>query len=317
MSKTVVPASALKEFTVKHWIALATLFLTAGLVDARLSRAQSTTERPRFEVASIKLNKDCDSRAGSDNPSPDRLTMVCRPLRWYIELAYAGWDGPHQRLAGPEVLGGPKWIDADMYDISAKAAGATPYWLRSSLMLQALLEDRFQVKVRTEGRETSVYALTVIRNDPRLKHSAEGSCTPMDWDHPPQPPSQDPAAMRAFFASSQKTCGSVSGGRNGPNAVLNMYGVSMADFAGWGLPARVGRPVVDRTALTGLFDIHLEYSPDTALPQRPDGARPEAPVDEKPRIFQALQDQLGLKLTPDKAPIEVIVIDRAERPSEN
>jgi len=104
----------------------------------------------------------------------------------------------------------------------------------------------------------------------------------------------------------------------GPNIVAEWHGISLAEFASFALPARVGRPVIDRTGLAGRFDIHLEYSRD--LPMLGTGASdspPNAGVPSLPPISVAIQRQLGLKLTSDDAPIKVIVIDRAERPSAN
>ena len=92
----------------------------------------------------------------------------------------------------------------------------------------------------------------------------------------------------------------------------------MSEFGSTGLSGRVGRLVIDKTGLTGLFDIHLEYSRDDAM-RMTEGPDPSiaSPSGTKPSIFKALQEQLGLKLTPDKAPVEVIIIDHAEPPSEN
>jgi uncharacterized protein (TIGR03435 family) len=94
--------------------------------------------------------------------------------------------------------------------------------------------------------------------------------------------------------------------------------MSMSEFGGKGLSGRVGRPVIDKTGLTGPFDIHLEYSREDAM-RMTEGLDPSiaSPSGTKPSIFKALQEQLGLKLTPEKAPVEVIVIDHAEPPSEN
>ncbi len=306
-----------------RWILFAALLSTVGILNEPPSYAQSAAKRPEFEVASIKLNKGCDSRAGGGSSSSNSWAMKCRPLRWYIEGAYAAWDGPRQRWPRPEVLGGPRWVDTDMYDISAKAERATPYWQKASVMLQALVEERFNVRVHKEAKVTSVYALTVVRNDPRLKRSAEGSCTPIDMDNPqplPAPGASTPNQrnLRALFESAQKPCGSGSFRNDGPNIIADWYGMSMYNFAGFALPGRVRRPVVDKTGLTGLFDIHMEYSGDDAMNAVAglDGPAASA-VATKPSIFRALEEQLGLKLTSDRAPVEVIVIDHVERPSEN
>lgn len=299
------------------WIALAT-FLLSGLLYAPAHCAQPAAARPAFEVTSVKLNKGCDSRAGGGRSSPDRWSMRCRPLRWYIETAYGAFDGPRQRWPRPQVLGGPRWVDSEMYDISAKAERASPHWQMSSLMLQTLLEERFHVRVHTEARPASVYVLTVTRDDSRLKHS---SCAPTNLSNSPSLPSpaqEGPQRGRAMFEPGRIICGGARFMPDGPNVVADWYGISMSDFAGYGIPARVSRPVIDRTGLTGLFDIHLEYSSDDALTTGTGHDAPTAPaIVPKPSIPRALQEQLGLKLTPDRAPLEVIVIDHVEKPSEN
>ena len=101
----------------------------------------------------------------------------------------------------------------------------------------------------------------------------------------------------------------------GPNVVADWYGFTMYEFAGQSLPSRVGfRPVMDKTGLTGMFDIHLQFSRELGPNE---GSRPDADAPLGSDIFKALQEQLGLKLTPAKAPVDVIVIDRVNRPTEN
>jgi len=317
MSKMVAPARPFKEFKMARWIALALLPVMGALLDVPSGHAQAAAKPPEFEVAAVKPNPDCDPRRGGGGSSPGRMNLVCRTLLEYIQIAYGSFDGPHERWPRLEVLGGPSWVRSDRYDVYAKGE-PVPYWQKASLMLRALLEERFQVRVHTEARDTSVYALTVVRNDPRLKRSVEDSCTPMDWDNPQQFPAQDRRAMSALFESSQRPCGSERGRMVGPNMTADWYGSTMAQFAAEGLAGRVFRPVVDKTGLTGLFDIHLEYSPDDAVSRAPGSDGPVAPpIGAKPGIFGALQDQLGLKLTAARAPIDVIVIDQAERPSGN
>jgi len=222
----------------KRWIVLAALPIVAGLLDAPPGHAQSAAKRPEFEVASIKPDPGCDPRKDRGRISPGRASFVCLSLRTAIELAYADFDGPHWRWPRPEVLGGPRWVDSDYYDISAKADDPAPYWQMASLMLQALLEERFNVRVHTEDRDTSVYILTVVKNDPRLRRTVEGSGTPADMDNPQAMPAPAPAApitnerdLRALLESRPKRCGSGMFSFNGQDVIADWHGLDMAGFA--------------------------------------------------------------------------------------
>lgn len=204
-----------------------------------------------------------------------------------------------------DVIGGPAWLDSELYDLDAKAQGAASLDQTAGLMLQTFLEDRCKLKVRREGKETAVYALTVAKGGPKLKESTPDSCTPLDLSHPVAAPGFTP-------------CGFPSMRGNGGAIILDSKGTTIAEFAARSL-TRIDRPVVDKTGLTGRYDIHLEYSmtgvmyvnggeaPDVTLPPDPTGTS----------VFSAVQSQLGLRLTADKAPIDVIVVDSVERPSEN
>jgi len=227
-------------------------------------------------------------------------------MRALIRAAY-GVFGPDGKLAARrvDVIGGPGWLDSELYDLDAKAEGAASLDQTVGKMLQSFLEDRCKLKVHREARETPVYALTVAKGGPKLKESAPDSCTPLDLNHPPS----DPQAVPCGFP--------VMRGNNG-NIVADGHGMTMAEVAAR-LLTRVDRPVIDKTGLTGRYDIHLEYAitgpmrvnggeaPDVFLPPDPAGAS----------MFSAVQSQLGLRLASDKAPIDVIVVDSVERPSEN
>jgi len=184
-------------------------------------------------------------------------------------------------------------------------------------MLQIILEDRFQLKVRWETGERPVYALTVAKAGPKLKPFKEGSCTPIPWPDvssgPPTPPPQLPPG--------QKYC-SWGGGVRGfdaTNVVINADGATMDQFSKSLLNLFVDRWIVDRTGLTGKFDIHLEYAMPDEFRQRyaERTGRPLSEIPETPTIFDALQEQLGLKLESTKGPTEILVVDRIERPSPN
>jgi len=135
--------------------------------------------------------------------------------------------------------------------------------------------------------------LTIAKSGPRLRASKEGSCTPVDLSH--LPAQGQPAPL---------FCGRTSFTRSGDTRNVDGFGLSMATFAGTTLSARLGldRPVIDRTALDGIFDIHLEFAADAST-SGPAGAGPGGlvpPVDSGPSLFTALQEQLGLKLSAER-----------------
>lgn len=227
-------------------------------------------------------------------------------MRALIRAAYGLFDANGKMLSRRiDVTGGPGWLDSDLYDLDAKAEDAAGLNLTAGRMLQTFLEDRCKLKVHREARETPVYALTVAKGGPKLKQSTLDSCTPLDLNHPPLDPHTAP-------------CGFPVMRNNKGNIVADAHGITLAEFAARALTF-VDRPVIDKTGLTGRYDIHLEYAitgamrvnggeaPDLTLPADPAGAS----------MFSAVQSQLGLRLVSEKAPIDVIVVDSVERPSEN
>ena len=208
-----------------------------------------------------------------------------------------------------QIPGGPGWIASARFDITAKA-DATAKMPELMLMLQSLLRDRFQLAVHKETKELPIYALVLAKKDgkpgQRLIESKEGGCTPPAPTKPPPPP--DPAkgpalACGQLFAGMEQVRGlSVSVQRLLP--VLSRY---------------LDRKVVDQTGLTGTYDVTLEWTPDDAhlIQLPPDAPRPAPSAGDRPSLFTALQEQLGLKLESQKGPVDMIVIDRAEKPSEN
>ena len=216
-----------------------------------------------------------------------------------IRQAYLNFAGGHMnpRNTTP-VDGGPSWVNSDRYQISAKAEGTPGMEMMRGPMLQALLEDRFKLKIRREIREVPVYALTVTKSGPKLNPFTEGSCTPLPVTFPvpaPEPGQRFCKAMVALRPPAVNVEGTLAAFSKLLNLVLD-------------------RPVIDRTGITGKFDIHLEFTPDSSTP------RLAAPSDEAaaaPFIFTAIQEQLGLKLVPAKGPGEFLVIDHVERPSGN
>jgi len=267
------------------------------------TRAQSTAARPSFEVASVKRNvTSCAGGRGGGGgaPQPGSLRVTCIAVMDLIQAAYgtfANGPTPDQKLV--QVLGLPDWADTDLFDIEARPAGKATIDQMYGPMLQVLLEDRFQLKIHRETRQLPVYSLTVGKGGAKLSAS---TCTPIDLNHPAPAAANGPAP--AF-------CGRTSMGTNAGVMSIDAIGLTMASFAGITLSARVGldRPVLDETGLAGVFDIHLKYAPGA------DSAT--APATNAPSLFAAIQEQLGLKISPGKGPVEVLVVDRMERPSGN
>jgi uncharacterized protein (TIGR03435 family) len=264
------------------------IFFTAALL-AALATAQAPA-RPRIEVATIKLNTGGGGRGGMRG-TPGRFTVSNTPLRTLIRNAY--------KVPDFTISGGPVWMNTDRYDIEAKVEGE----LRGDdllFVLRTLLEDRFQLKVHRETKEGPVYLLTVAKGGPRLPPS---SCVAVDPSRMPPPP--------APGEKLPEICGLNRGGGSGPSRLLNIVGLrieepdSAATVPGltFYFSSILERTVIDKTGLTGRFDVHLEYRPEL------DG--------EGPSIFTAVQEQLGLKLESGKGPVETLVIDHVERPSQN
>lgn len=258
-------------------------------------------QKPQFEVASIKPAAPDARGTYIRNTGGGRVNINNMPLK---ELIVFAW-----RVQPFQVSGGPPWIGTDRYDVSAKSEN-TPKPGELQLMLQTLLEDRFQLKIRHETKDLPVYALVLARKDgklgPKLTESKEGGCAAPDPTQPPRrpEPGQPPPRNCGQQMMSIRTLTAVS--------------VPIANIVPM-LARMLGRTVIDKTGLTGKYDISLEWTPDesqTAL-LPPDAPKPSASDIQGPSIFTALQEQLGLKLESQKGPVDMLVIDRAEKPTEN
>jgi uncharacterized protein (TIGR03435 family) len=192
---------------------------------------------------------------------------------------------------------------SDHYDIEATAAGNPPGSQMAGAMLQSLLEDRFKLVLHRETRQLPVFELTVVKNGLKLQPPREGNCTPVSPDSPPKPVA--PGAPRLF------PCGFPRGGPKGSNWVLGGEDVSMVRLAEALSRVGLGISVIDKTGLAGSFELHLKWTADPL-------ASGTAPDDQSgPSLFTALREQLGLRLGSAKGPVEVLVIDHAEKPSVN
>ncbi len=224
-------------------------------------------------------------------------------LRRLILIAYGVQDY--------QLSGDPPWTASEHYDIQATAAGNTSVQQMEGPMLQVLLEERFKLALHRENRQLPVYDLAVGKGGAKLQLSKEGSCTPYLEDSPP-PPASAPGQPTRTFCGLHLTV-------EGVNRTFDGKGVAMAVFAAnlsRTYASDLGRTVMDRTGLTGNFDVHLKWSMDPLT--GPAGPGAGAPPDVAgPSLFTALQDQLGLRLESTKGPVEVLVIDHVERPSDN
>jgi uncharacterized protein (TIGR03435 family) len=286
------------------------ILLSAVLLAAGWRLLAQPAQRPSFEVASIKPSPANCSPGRSSGATPGRIEMSCVTVRNLIRGAYGGLAGDQLAARMMDVAGGPAWLDTDHFDISAKADGPARAAEMIGPMLQALLEERFQLKMHLEPRETSVYALTVAKGGPKLTPAKEGSCVPLDLNNP-----------ELWRTARVTPCGLPRMASKSGMTTLDAPGTTMEELAGRVLPSTTNRPVVDKTGLTGRYDVHLEFSREMP-PGRVtlDGVpQPAQPTGEAagPSIFTALQDQLGLKLSSDKAPINVIVVDSVQKPAAN
>lgn len=287
----------------------------AGIVFvASFSSAQ--TPRPAFEVASVKLNTDCGTGGRSGGaPSPGRIALECADLRDLVLTAY----GIYGNGANPEpgsfrvqVTGGPGWMDSSRYDIIAKTEGNPPPSEMYGPMLQSLLEDRFGLKVHRENRQGRVYLLTVAKNGPKLRATKEGTCVNAGVDKP-----------AGVGNTPMPVCGKPNIISDGPLVAIDIPGATMADLCSQ-LSIRMNREVIDRTGIAGRFDIHLEVNPADLNPKFVAGRTFEQPdqlgaddTDAGPSISTALEQQLGLKIETGTGPVQVIVVDHIERPTDN
>jgi len=239
-------------------------------------------QRPlTFDVTSVKPNTSGE-QGGSSKGQPGRYVGVNVTLKRVIGLAYR----PVQ-----EFIGGPDWISTDRFDIEGSVEG-TPTQDQMLEMLRSLLADRFKLAVHRETRQMPAYSLTLARGDGRLgaELRAVPPCTP----------------AAASPASPARRCGGFAVGAGS----LKGTGVTMTQLATELPSATEGRYVVDRTGLSGTFDVNLTWNAEALSPTA-------TSTDSAASIFAAIQEQLGLRLVSITTPIEVIVIDRAERPASN
>jgi len=259
--------------------------LSFGLLNARQGRAQAarnTEPRPAFEVASIKPGDPKEPRFGIILRPGGRFTTTNATLRQLIGFAY--------EVRQNQITGGPSWGDTDKYNIEAKPEGSFPVptgqrgaeLIRQ--MLQSLLAQRFHLRVHQETKDEPIYELAVAKGGPKLKDAAGGE-------------NESERIGRGTFTATAT-----------PIALLIKP-----------LSQVLGRSIIDNTGLTGSYDFTLQWTPDSGQYRSLGGAPiPDPPADsDGVSLVTALQEQLGLKLESAKGAVEILVIDSAEKLSEN
>ena len=301
-------------------LATVAALLATGLVQAAVQDAASSDGEPVFEVASIR-STDISAFTGGGGGRvppigvrtlPNGMNATLATVRMLLVYAY--------QIKDYQLAGGPSWVSSDRFDISARAAGeVTPEVARR--MLKTLLRDRFKLQAHTETRQVDSHALVLAHDDGRLgpglkRTSPECEATLEARKKGTAAPSGPPDFE---LIRKQTVCGmSMMSSTAAGASNYSMGGVALDRLVNQ-ISGEIGGPVVDRTGLTGLFDVLLEYaSQRRQLQAAPPANAPDLTKDvAPPSLRDALQEQLGLELETAKGPLEVLVIDSLERPSEN
>lgn len=248
--------------------------------------AAQIQDAPSFEVASIRENRSGESIMLFQPRRGGRFTATNCSLNLLISYAYD--------IMQSQISGAPAWVNSDRYDVAAKAESDMPVdGIRA--MLRRLLEERFQLKSHWEERDGALYDLVVSK--PGKLTETSGDCLGILVDR----------ASATNAPPDDAPCGSL---RNTPGHTKG-YRLTSEQLAG-SLSFFLQRPVVDKTGLTGKYDIELEWTPEQTLMRTPDPA-----TAGPPSIFISLREQLGLKLQSAKGPVRVLAVDHVAKPSEN
>ena len=287
---------------------------SAFTVIPALSQSSLPAKKPSFEVVSVKPIGP-GIVGGGPSERGDRYTYPLATLSRLLGSAYGG-------LRDYQIIGGPSWMNSDRFEIQAKAdcSGGPITQKQLRLMIQSLLEDRFQLKAHMETRELPIYELVVAKDGLKMQLSEDQTPTPaslafVNRDNiPPQlcvPPKDDSPRTPPVPPDLGKP--PVRGG----GRIIGGNGAKTIEFSAASIPMLInylqtdaGRPIVDKTELKGLYDYKLQFS--TAITATPLAAAPVAGATDPipfPPLTTALQQQLGLRLEAKKGPVDVLVID--------
>jgi uncharacterized protein (TIGR03435 family) len=231
-----------------------------------------------FEVADVRPGKP--GSLGSLTAQNGRLEIRGFTLRRLITMALDAREGM--------VTGGPKWMDEDRFDVIAKSAEVmSPHGMAG--MLKTLIVQRFKLETHSEEQPVTVFALVPGKREPKLKESAGSTHS----------------ECKSSLGEAGITCSC-------RNTTMQQLAERLPDMAG----AYLTHPMVDLTGLPGAYDFTLTWTPRSRLPDvtgRPADAMPQAPAPGGLTVFEAIDQQLGLKLEERKHPMQVTVIDHVER----
>lgn len=274
---------------------------------ASVQGQQAPGAKRGFDVVSIRANTSGDVNVGFQPQPGGRFVWTNQTLGGLIRLSYQRW-GFDMR----ELVGGPDWIDTARFDVIAQT-GSNPTTDADGMprqvfqMIQAMLADRFRLQLHEEMRERPIYELIVARNDerlgPKLRKSSVDCAAVMKETVAGRPPARLPDGRPPCAIGN-------------PPGRMTSAGLTMKEFAA-ALQGQVNRPIVDRTMLNGPFDWDVEFAPVFQAGRGGQPPPPDATDTDRPSIFTALEEQLGLKLQSTRGPVAVLVIDRAERPTPN
>jgi uncharacterized protein (TIGR03435 family) len=274
------------------WMVFACVFIAALCAHGQAGSLPSTlvsqstgqpAAAPVFAVAAIHIDKSDPSARSHilSSPTDGHFRAINVPLNMLLQWAFA--------IPDTRIVGGPSWLGQAKFDIEATADPSVDDQLRKltsaegrlqkQKMLQALLADRFQLQVHEESRQLPLYALVLAKNGPKFA----------------------PSQVNGTTVDTRRTEISISGSDD----TLALLADALA--------RSLGRPVVNQTGLHGRYELDLKWAPD-------DVSRPGASGgsdSDSPSLFTAIQEQLGLKLLPQKGPVSVLVLDHVEMPSEN
>jgi uncharacterized protein (TIGR03435 family) len=264
--------------------------------------AQAQTPKPEFEVASVKpatplgpAGMRSDRKGGPGTADPGLYSCRNCPLRWVLDEAYD---------LQPYEFQGPDWLVDTRFDFEARIpSGTTKPVFRQ--MLQNLLAERFKLAVHREPKSMEVYEMTVAKNGPKFREAAPPG--PAAADEQPGPIKRDAEGFPVL--GPKMTMAIVPG-----HARLRSDAQTMSWLAGQ-LSAQLGGPVTDATELKGKYDFILSWAfgEDTAAVVPGDAAGAPHVDAYRPALINAVQSQLGLKMERKKAPVEVLIVDHAEK----
>ena len=279
------------------------LVVTLGASYAVARGQAPAAPSPAFDVAAIKQNKSGETGGRLGGP-PSRFTATNVPVRQFIVYAYDVRDF--------QIEGGPDWIRTDRFDVNARAEGNFPITATGPdvrrAMVRALLEDRFRLAVHRTTREMPIYALVTAKADKSpgpLMHPSTTDCAALisaaaRGQAPPSPPLTPDGTRDCAIAL-------LSGRLEAGTQPLTQFAATLSQL--------LQRVVVDRTGLSGTYSAKLTWTPDPV----PQSGGPDLPASDPngPSLFTAIQEQLGLKLESTRGPVDVLVIDHVERPTED